>query len=466
MNAQMTNPAVADGPAILVRGAAAIMTGLSTAPRAVGPDIRIRGGVIEELGVLQPSPGESVIDAADCVVYPGWVNTHHHLLQSLMKGVPAGMSVPLRQWLDVVPFAFRMRFDENMLQTAALLGLAELALSGCTTVADFHNLYYPGIAFDSSSVIFEAADRLGMRMVLCRGFNARSRPTATPEPLIMPPETLSGVFADLERLAASWHDPSPAARRRVVAAPSSFTQSLQAGGLKELAAATRRLGLRMHSHLAETQDDVIFCRKTYGMRPLEFAASQDWIGPDVWFAHLVHVDSDDIRILADSGTGIAHCAGSNARIGNGVAPALEMRKTGVPISIGQDGGAANDPGDFISEVHFAWYVHRAKGGHDALSIGDVIHWGTRGGAKVLGLEAVGAIAPGFEADLAIYELDDIRFAAFHDVGIAPVATGVRPRLKRLLVGGRAIVVNDQIVGFDLGELQQRVRAAVRQLTTL
>jgi cytosine/adenosine deaminase-related metal-dependent hydrolase len=143
-----------------------------------------------------------------------------------------------------------------------------------------------------------------------------------------------------------------------------------------------------------------------------------------------------------------------------------MRKTGVPISIGQDGGAANDPGDFISEVHFAWYVHRAKGGHDALSIGDVIHWGTRGGAKVLGLEAVGAIAPGFEADLAIYELDDIRFAAFHDVGIAPVATGVRPRLKRLLVGGRAIVVNDQIVGFDLGELQQRVRAAVRRLTTL
>jgi 8-oxoguanine deaminase len=180
----------------------------------------------------------------------------------------------------------------------------------------------------------------------------------------------------------------------------------------------------------------------------------------------VHVDPEDIRILANTGTGIAHCPGSNARIGNGVAPVLEMRKAGVPIGLGQDGGAANDPGDFISEAHFAWYVHRARSGHDALSIADVIHWGTRGGAEMLGFGAVGAIAPEFEADLAIYELDDIRFAGFHDPGIAPVATGVRPRLKRLLVGGRTIVVDDQIIGLDLRELQQRVRTAVRRLVTL
>lgn len=462
----MTSDPAADGSAVLIRGAAAIMTGLSAAPRAIGPDIRVRGGVITELGSLQPCPGESVIDATNCVVYPGWVNTHHHLLQSLMKGVPAGMNAPLRQWLDVVPFAFRMRLDEEMLQTAALLGLAELVLSGCTTVADFHNLYYPGIAFDSSGVIFDAAEQLGVRLVLCRGFSARSRPTTTPVPLTMPPETLAAVLSDLESLAASRHDPSPGARRRVVAAPSSFTHSLDADRLKELAAATRALGLRMHSHLAESLDDVIFCRQVHGMRPLEYAASQDWIGPDVWFAHLVHVDEEDIRILADSGTGIAHCPGSNARIGNGVAPVLEMRKAGVPIGLGQDGGAANDPGDFISEAHFAWYVHRAAGGHDALSIPDVIHWATRGGAEILGFETVGAIAPGFEADLAIYDLDDIRFAAFHDPGIAPVATGVRPRLKRLLVGGQTIVADDRIIGLDLSELRQRVKAAVQRLLEL
>ena len=452
-----------DAPATLIRGAAAIMSGLPAASRPAGPDIRIRGSIIAEIGALQPTPGEAVVDAANCVIYPGWVNTHHHLLQALMKGVPAGMAAPLRQWLDVVPFAFRMRLDEDMLQTAALLGLAELVLCGCTTVADFHNLYFPGIAFDSSGVIFAAAERLGVRMVLCRGFNARSRASATPQPLSMPPETIAAVLADLERLVASWHDPSPAARRRVVAAPSSFTQSARAGELKEVAAAARRLGLRMHSHLAESRDDVMFCREMHGMRPLEYAASQDWIGPDVWFAHLVHVDADDIRVLAESGTGIAHCPGSNARLGNGVAPVLDMRGAGVPIGLGQDGGAANDPGDMISEAHFAWYAHRARGRPEALSIEDVIHWGTRGGAAVLGFEKVGAIAPGFAADLAVYELDDIRFAAFHDPGIAPVATGVRPRLKRLLVGGRTVVADDQIIDLDLAELRQRAKAAVRRL---
>lgn len=450
-------------PATLIRGAAAIMSALPGAPRPAGPDIRIRGSVIAEIGALQPQPGEDIVDATNCVVYPGWVNTHHHLLQALMKGVPEGMSVPLRRWLDVVPFAYRMRFDEDMLQTAALLGLAELALCGCTTVADFHNLYYPGITFDSSEAIFAAAERLGVRMVLCRGFNVRSRPSATPRPSSMPPEPLAAVLADLENLAARWHDPSPAARRRVVAAPSSFTQSAGADELKEVAAAARRLGLRMHSHLAESRDDVVFCREAHAMRPLEYAARQGWIGPDVWFAHLVHVDAEDVQILADSGTGIAHCPGSNARLGNGVAPVLDMRKAGVPIGLGQDGGAANDPGDMISEAHFAWYVHRAAGGHDALSIADVIHFGTRGGAAILGLEKVGAIAPGFEADLAVYDLDDLRFAAFHDPGIAPVAAGVRPRLKRLLVGGRTVVADDRIIGLDLAALRGRVKAAVRRL---
>jgi cytosine/adenosine deaminase-related metal-dependent hydrolase len=302
-----------------------------------------------------------------------------------------------------------------------------------------------------------------VRFALCRGFNARSRPTTTPAPLAMPPETLPMVLDDIRRIAARWHDASSRARRRVVVAPSSFTLSLETGLCREVAAETRRLGLRMHSHLAENRDDIAYCREVHGQRPLEYAASQDWTGPDVWFAHLVHVDAEDIRILGETGTGIAHCPGSNARIGNGVAPVLEMRRAGVPISLGQDGGAANDPGDLISDAHFAWYVHRAKGGHDALTIEDVIHWGTRAGAKMLGLDSVGAVAPGFDADLAVYRLDDIRFAAFHDPAIAPVATGLRPHLKCLLVGGRAVVEDDRILGLDLEELRGRVKAAVRRL---
>ena len=449
--------------ALLICDAAAIMTGSAEVPRAAGPDIRIRGGTISAIGKLDRQPGERVIDATGCVVYPGWVNTHHHLLQSIMKGVPAAMNVALRRWLDLVPFAFRMRLDEEMLETAALLGLAELMLGGCTTVADFHNLYYPGIAFDSSAVIFGAAERLGLRLVLCRGFNTRTRPTTTPAPLAMPPETCDAVIAAIERDVARWHDPAPGAMRRIVASPSTMTLSAEPDDLRRITAAARKLGLRLHSHLAESKDDVVYCRERHNLRPLEFAEQLEWIGPDVWFAHLVQVDAEDIAILGRSRTGIAHCPGSNARIGNGIAPVLDMRAAGAPISLGQDGGAANEAGEMIAEAHFAWYAHRTKGGPEALTIEEVVHWGTRSGAAILGLDAVGLVAPGYAADLAVYRLDDLRFAAFHDIAIAPVAAGVRPYLKCLMVGGRTVVEDDTILGLDVAELRRRTRTAVRRL---
>jgi 8-oxoguanine deaminase len=441
------------------------MSGLPDAPRPAAADIRIRGSTIVEVGSLAPQSGEHVIDATGCLVYPGWVNTHHHLLQALMKGVPGGMNAALGPWLQAVPFAFRMRFDAELLETAALLGLAELMLSGCTTVADFHNLYYPGIPYDGAEVLFEAAERLGLRLALCRGIGTRLRPSSAGKPNTMPPETFAAALADIERTAARWHDPSPASHRRVVAAPSSFTVSMLPEDLRELAQAARRMGLRLHSHLAESRDDVVYCREQHNRRPLEFAADLGIVGKDVWFAHLIHLDDEDIRILGETGTGIAHCPGSNARVGNGIARVLAMRDKGVRISLGQDGGAANEPGDMISEAHLAWYVHRTQGGPQVLSIEEVIHWGTRGGADILGLDSVGAIAPGYEADLAIYRLDDIRFAAFHDVAIAPVATGIRPHLACLTVGGRIVVEDDRIVGVDLEELRQRVHAALQRLTS-
>jgi cytosine/adenosine deaminase-related metal-dependent hydrolase len=449
--------------AILIRGAAAIMTGMSGPARAAGPDIRIRGSTITAVGKLNAEPGERVIDATGCIVYPGWVNTHHHLMQTLLKGVPAGLNVPLRKWLDAVPFAFRMRFDEEMLETAALLGLAELMLSGCTTVADFHHLYYPQIGFDSSAVIFRAAEQLGIRLVLCRAFGTRARAAANPSPLTMPPEPLRAVLAAIERDAARWHDPAPNARRRVVAAPANITVAVEPGELREIADEMRRIGLRLHSHLAENDDDGNYCRDTFGVGPLQYAAQHGWVGADVWFAHMVKVDPADIRILAETGTGIAHCPSSNARLGNGIAPIMEMRAAGLPISLGQDGAAASDSSDMLAEAHFAWYIHRARGGPQALTIEEVLHWGTQGGARILGLDAVGVVATGFEADLAVYRLDDLRFAAFHDAAIAPVATGIRPYLKCLMVGGRVVVEDDVIRGIETDQLRRRAHAAMRCL---
>lgn len=449
--------------AILIRGAAAIMTGMVMPARAVGPDIRIRGSTIAAIGKLDAEPGERIIDATECIVYPGWVNTHHHLLQTLLKGVPAGLNVPLRKWLDIVPFAFRMRFDEDLLETAALLGLAELMLCGCTTVADFHHLYYPQIGFDSSAVIFRAAEQLGARLVLCRAFGTRARATANSSPLTMQPEGLPAVLAAIERDAARWHDPAPNARRRLVAAPTNITSALAPDELRQTADETRRLGLRLHSHLAESDDDGSYCRESHGLGPLQYAERHGWVGADVWFAHMVKVDAADIRILAETGTGIAHCPGSNARLGNGIAPITEMRAAVVPISLGQDGGAASDSGDMLAEAHFAWYIHRARSGPQALAIEDVLNWGTQGGARILGLDAIGVVATGYEADVAVYRLDDLRLAAFHDASIAPIATGVRPHLKCLMVGGRVVVEDDAICGIGTDELRRRARSAMRRL---
>jgi len=439
------------------------MTGLPGAAMRACGDIRVSGERIEAIGRLEPQPGERVIDAGGCIVYPGWVNTHHHLLQSLMKGVPGGLNAPLNAWLAAVPYKLRSDYDAKMLETAALLGLAELVLSGCSTVVDFHNLYWKRMPFDGAAILFAAAEKIGMRLVLCRGSQTGKRSLGTASIDALEPESLDDILKDIERTAARFHDPKPDARRRVVAGPTTPTFSMKPEEIKVFAQEARRLGLRLHSHLSEIDEFVTFCRDKYRMRPVEFCAEHGWVGSDVWFAHLVHVDASEIRLLAQTGTGIAHCPGSNCRLGSGIAPVPEMAAAGMPVSLGQDGGACNEPGDMVSEAHIAWYVHRARSGATVVTPEDVIRWGTAGGAAVTGIGDVGTLAPGKCADLAVYKLDDLRFAALHDRAIAPVATGVRPHLKLLLVGGRSVVEDDRLTGLDTDALAARVREAVVKL---
>jgi cytosine/adenosine deaminase-related metal-dependent hydrolase len=446
---------------MLIRNADAILTGLAGPEmRSPGRDIRVAGSRIAEIGRLSPLPGEPELDARGCIIYPGWVNTHHHLLQSLMKGIPAGLNEGLNGWLAAVPYAYRARLDDESLETAAMLGLSELLLSGCSTVADFHNLYYRGIGFDGAAILFDVAERLGIRLVLCRGSATVAR-NVKPQPGALPAESLAEIVKDVEGLVSRFHDPSPDAHRRVVMAPTTMTWSTQAEELPVLAQEGRRLGLRLHSHLSETNDYVTYCRDMFGIRPVEFARRYEWLGEDVWFAHMVHVDDDEIRMLAESGTGVSHCPGSNCRLGSGIAPISRMASAGILVGLGQDGGASNEPGDMISDAHLAWYLQRAIGGPGAATVEDVIGWGTRDGAKLLGLDAVGVLAPGYAADIAIYDLDDARFWSLHDRAIAPVATGVRPRLRYMLVGGRVVVENDRVLGIDAGVIRARVEKALR-----
>lgn len=453
---------------LLLKGAAHLWTGRRGAMRhAGGTDIRVHDGVITAIGALAPEPGERVLDAAGCVVYPGYVNTHHHLFQSLLKGIPAGIDLALVPWLAAVPVPYRRFFDaEEALRIAARVGLVELALSGCSTVADHQYHYYPGMPFDASAVVFEEAEKLGLRFVLCRGGQTQPRAMTDAEaPPQSAPETLEGFLAAVEHDVRRFHDPGPMAMRRVVSAITTPTWSCREGELKTLAREARRLGIRLHSHLSETHDYVRWARELHGCTPLQFVERHEWVGPDVWYAHMVHLDDDELRLCAETGTGIAHCPQSNARLGSGIARIPEALALGVPVGLAVDGAASNEAADMASEAHMAWLVHRADpragaqrglqpgGLAHAMTVDDVVHIATAGGARLLGLDGVGTLEVGQAADIAVYALDQPRHFGLHDPAVAPVVGGGRPTLRALLVQGRVVVENDAIPGLDMAQLR-------------
>lgn len=464
---------------LLVLGAAHLWTGLRGAGMrsAAGADVRIRDGVIAAIGTLQAEPGERVLRADGCVIYPGWVNTHHHLFQSLLKGIPAGTNLPLVPWLAAVPVPYRRFFDhEHALRIAARVGLVELLLSGCTTVADHQYHYYPGMPFDASAVVFEEAARLGVRLVLCRGGQTQPRAmTDGDAPPQSAPETLEAFMASVEHDVRRFHDPGPLAMRRVASAITTPNWSCPVEHLRPLAEHARALGIRLHSHLSETHDYVRWTQEVHGMRPVHFVAQHGWVGDDVWFAHMVHLDDAELALCAQTQTGIAHCPQSNARLGSGIARVPEALALGVPVGLAVDGAASNEAADMACEAHAAWLIHRADpragtrphvsgaqpGGHaGAITVEDVVHIGTVGGARVLGLSGVGALEVGQAADLAIYDPNEPRHFGLHDLALAPVASGGRCPLRAVLVQGRVVVENDGIPGLDIAALRADAQALV------
>jgi cytosine/adenosine deaminase-related metal-dependent hydrolase len=279
------------------------------------------------------------------------------------------------------------------------------------------------------------------------------------------PETLDGFIADVERLVGRFHQAGGAAMRKVVMAPTTPTWSVHPHELPEFARAARRLGIRLHSHLSETADYVRYCREVHDTTPVEFVARHEWVGADVWYAHLVHVSPPEVTLLAETGTGIAHCPQSNCRLGSGIAPVPALDRAGAPVSIGVDGAASNEAADMIMETHTCWFVHRANEGAGAATVEDVIRWGTAGGAAVLGLDRTGILAPGYCADLVVYDLSAPRYAGLHDPAIGPVAAGGAARVKHAFCNGRPVVEDGAIPGLDLAALAAAARAAVARMVT-
>jgi 8-oxoguanine deaminase len=447
----------------LIENAVGIFTGQSGAGMRTTGSIRVRDGVITAIGALQAEPGETTLDARGCVIYPGLISTHHHLFQSVMKGVKAGLDQPLAGWLRSVPYRLWSKIDEEALAVAARIGLTEMLLSGTTTIADHHYLFSESYRFDPAQVIFEVARSLGIRLVLCRGGATITRRFDNDDFVPMPTETLDHMLKSVEACAQRFHDTSPGSLSQVVMAPTTPTWSIEPGQLKEAIAAARRMKLRLHSHLSESPEYVEFCMAVHGKRPVEWLADHDWLGPDVWFAHLIHLDPNEVRILASTGTGMAHCPQSNCRIGSGIAPADALSRLGGAVSLGVDGAASNESADMISEMHSAWHTHRAVKGPASVSVEDVVHWATAGGARVLGLPQIGTLAPGQQADIAVFTLNEPRHFGMHDPMIAPVTCAGSANLRYLLIGGRIVVENGAIPGLDI----QRLRSdAIRVVTRL
>ncbi|MRV74694.1 amidohydrolase family protein [Duganella sp. FT92W] len=463
----------------LIKDAHAVLTGAAgDAARSPATDIRIADGVITQMGCgLLPQPGERVLDARDCVVYPGWVNTHHHLFQSLLKGVPAGINLTLSPWLQAVPFIYRKAFDERRLRLAARIGLVELMLSGCTTVADHHYIYYPNMGYDASAALFDEADKLGVRFMLQRGGGTVTRKLEADQSTYVEPETLDGMMGDVERLAARYHGRGARPMTRVALAPTTATVSVPRGELRQIAGAARRLGIPLHTHMSETVSFMEHCRAEFGCLPIEYLAEHDWLGKDVSLAHLTHLTDGELALLARTGTGMAHCPQSNARLADGVARAPDLHRLGGAVSLGVDGAASNEAADMLSEVHFCWLMHRAhagaatrprpdgagEAGADSVSVEQVVNWASDGGARVLGFDGVGVLAVGQAADLAVYDLDSPRYFGLHDMAIGPVVAAGRPRLKWLLAAGRVVVEDDAIPGVDMAALRAEAAADVLRL---
>lgn len=425
--------------------------------------IRVKDGIITEVGHIEPRPGEKVIDASGCVVCPGFVNTHHHLFQSIMKAVPAALNDGLDRWVMEAPYTFWPHLNEHALRTSVMIGLAELALSGATTVADQHYIFSARYDYDPCEVLIETAQQFGLRFVLGRGGLTHGRPWHGNDLPPAPTETLDEMLQGLASAAARWNDPSPMAMTRVAATPVTTVFNLREGEVREVARAARNLGIRMHTHLSENDTYVKSTLERFGKRPVHWMAEQEWIGPDVWFAHLVKCDESELALLAESGTAMAHCPQSNARLGSGIAPAPAMDQMGGIISLAVDGTSANEAGDMAQALYAAFTIHRAVGGPSSTNAEMVLNWATQGGAKALGMDGVGTLEIGKAADLLILSLDHPRYFGQHDVAVGPIISGGEIHVRRSYVGGRELVVDGKLPWLDMASLGAAATNTVRRL---
>ena len=398
-------------------------------------------------------PGARYVDATGCMATPGLVNTHHHLYQWSTRGLAVDST--LFGWLTQL-YPVWGCIDAEIVFAAARAGLTWLATTGCTTTTD-HHYVFPRGGGDLLAAEIAAAREVGLRFHPTRGSMdlGQSDGGLPPDHIV---EDAEEILAATETAIDTHHDPSPESMVRIGVAPCSpfsVTEEL----LTEAAALARRKGVRLHTHLAETLDEDAFCRERFGSSPVDYMDSLGWLGPDVWLAHAVHLDDATVAKIASTGTGIAHCPSSNARLGAGIARAHDMREAGIPVGLGVDGAASNEACSLLEEVRHALLFARARGGPTELTVRDALEMGTMGGARVLGREReIGSLEAGKLADIALWRLDTLAHADIHDP-VAALVLGAPPPLEVLLVQGRPVIERGRVVTVDETEVAARAAAA-------
>lgn len=407
-------------------------------------NVLIQNGVIVAIGDEIPAASR-VIDARGMAVYPGLINTHHHLYQILTRNLPEVQNLELFDWLTALYDLWRNLTADGVFHSS-LAGMGELAKYGCTTVFD-HHYVFPENSGDLLAAQFEAADTLGIRMIASRGSMSLSRKDGglPPDSVV---QTVDAILRDSQRAVETYHDPSPYAMRQVALAPCSpfsVTEDL----MRQTALLARSLGVRLHTHLAETRDEETFVLQKTGLRPLAYMESLGWLGSDVWFAHGIHFDTRELQTLAATGTGVAHCPASNMKLASGVARIPEMLRLGVPVGLAVDGSASNDGSSLMEEMRIAYLLHRLTYADQAPGGYEVLRMATRGGARILGRKELGCLSVGMAGDLFAVRENRLELAgATQDVSSMLATVGLRGPVDYTVCNGRVIVDHGRLPQID------------------
>jgi len=440
---------------ILIKGADTLVTMDDARREIAGGDIRISGGVIAEVGQNLSENGAELVHAMGCVVTPGLVNTHHHLYQTLTRAVPGGQDALLFGWLQTL-YPIWANFGPEEMRISAMIGLSELALSGCTLSSDHLYLFPNGSRLDDT---IEAAHEVGLRFHPTRGAMSIGESDGG-----LPPDSLvekeAAILEDCIRVVDRFHDARDGAMVRVGIAPCS-PFSVSRDLMRDAALLARDKGVMLHTHLAENDEDIAYSLEKFGCRPGQYAQDLGWTGDDVWHAHCVKLDGQEIDLFAKSGTGVAHCPCSNCRLGSGIAPVRQMRDAGVKVALGVDGSASNDAGNLVSEARQAMLLQRVQNGADAMSAREALEIATRGGAAVLGRHDCGQITVGKRADIAVWDTSGVESAGSWDA-VALLLAGPT-KVRDLFVEGRQVVRDGQMATIDLPRMIERQNTLARGL---